>query len=758
MSSTRILTSLVLVQLLTLRLWADDAGQPGTPNQPDKVAAAASVADIVKQLRPSLATIRATGRDGGEHGIGTGFVVAADGLIVTNLHVIGQGRAFTVEMADGRKLTPTAVHASDRTVDLAVIRVDVGDQPLVALPLGDSDEAHQGTDVVAMGNPWGLQNSVVSGIVSAKREIEGQELLQLAMPVEPGNSGGPVVNMRGEVLGVVNMKSTVQRNIGFAVQSNVLKVLLEKPNPVPLDRWLIIGTIDAKQWSPLFGGNWRQEAGKIKVSGTGQGFGGRSLCLSSLETPELPFELAVSVKMDDESGAAGLVFHSDGNNKHYGFYPSSGNMRLSCFRGPTVYSWQVLYDRPHENYRPGDWNDLKIRVEKDKLLCYLNGQLVFESRDTTFTSGKVGLAKFRQTVAEFKQFSLAKEIPVTVADAAEVDRVAKRLDDLPPYGSLTEQDLEPLAKSPLATKTVLSKRSKELDDQAAALKLEAEHLRRLADDIQTRAVAKQLAAYADPDQMKAADLFRGAMLIATLDEAEIDVDGYVAEVDRMADEIRKAWPADADAATRLKSLDKYLFTDNGYHGSRFEYYHRANSYMNRVIDDREGLPISLSVLYMELGRRLDLNVQGVGLPGHFVVKYVPTEGAEQLIDPFEGGKRLSRGDAARLVHNATGKPLTDDHLRGVTKQEILSRMLANLDNLAEDSNDKSARLRYLEARIALEPEDFQLRGMRAVLHAEVGRRDAALTDLDWILKAEPPGLDLEQVRRMREFIERQPPR
>ncbi len=754
MQLPRTMTMLVLVLLAAHRLPADDAtaitptGQTEPPRR--------SAAEVVKQLRPSLATIRATGRSGGEVGIGTGFVVAEDGLIATNLHVIGEGRSFTIEMADGRKLTPTAVHASDRSVDLAVIRVAVDDQPLVPLQLGDSDLADQGTAVVAMGNPWGLQNSVVNGVVSAKREVEGQELLQLAMPVEPGNSGGPVVDMRGNVLGIVNMKSAIQRNIGFAVQSNVLKVLLEKPNPVPIDRWLNIGAIDTKQWVPLFGGDWRQEAGKIKVSGTGQGFGGRSLCLSALETPEVPFELAVSVKMDDESGAAGLVFHSDGNNKHYGFYPSSGKIRLSCFRGPTVYSWQVLHDRPHDQYRPGQWNDLKIRVEKDKLLCYLNGQLVLESRDTTFTSGRVGLAKFRQTVAEFKKFTLAKEIPAVVTDPAEVDRVTRQLDALPTYTTLTQGDLEPLTESAPATLAVLSRQSQEIEDQAKQLSQKADQLRQLAEEIQTRVIAKQLSAFADPEQMEQADLFRGAMLIATLDQVELDVDGYVAELDRMADEIRKTFEDDADGITRLKMLDQYLFADHGYHGSRFDFYHRANSYMNRVIDDREGLPITLSVLYMELGRRLDLNLQGVGLPRHFVVRYVPGEGESQLIDPFESGKRLTRDDAARIVGVATENLQDEIHLHAATKQEILSRILANLDNLADRDGDKSGRLRYLEARIALQPDAFRLRGMRAVLHAEMGRRAAALADLDWILDAEPPGLDIEQVRRMRAFIERQP--
>jgi len=315
--------------------------------------------------------------------------------------------------------------------------------------------------------------------------------------------------------------------------------------------------------------------------------------------------------------------------------------------------------------------------------------------------------------------------------------------------------LEPLTESTSASLLVLSKRSKALEDQAKELRQKAAHIQRLADDIHTRAVVKKLAVFADPALEKNADLFRGALLLATLDEADIDIDNYVAELDRMAEEIRKELKEDADDDARLSKLDKYLFTDNGFHGSRFEYYHRANSYMNRVIDDREGLPISLSVLYMELGRRLNLNIQGVGLPGHFVVKHISAAGDEQLIDPFNGAKRLTREDASTMVRNATGRPFVDDYLRSVTKQEILSRMLANLSNLAESSNDKPARLRYLEAQIALEPEAFRLRGMRALLHADLGRFASALADLDSILKVEPPGLDLEQVRQMRALIEEQ---
>ncbi|MCG8650004.1 MAG: serine protease, partial [Pirellulales bacterium] len=146
---------------------------------------------LIEQTRPSIATIRLTGRDGNELGIGTGFVIDSAGLVATNLHVIGEGRSFTVEMSSGRKLPVISVEASDRTRDLALIRVDVENTPLPALELAADVATEQGTRVLAFGNPLGLRDSVVEGIVSAIREVEGRPMIQLAMPIEPGNSGGP---------------------------------------------------------------------------------------------------------------------------------------------------------------------------------------------------------------------------------------------------------------------------------------------------------------------------------------------------------------------------------------------------------------------------------------------------------------------------------------------------------------------------------------------------------------------------------------
>src|SRR5262245_45878125 len=280
-----------------------------------------TVEQLAEAVRQSVVVIAAPGRDGKRQGWGSGFVVSADGLIATNLHVIGEGRPITVQTADGRRYDVTAIHASDRAADLALVRIDA--KGLTPLELADSDELKQGQAVVGVGNPRGLAHSVVSGVVSGTRDIDGRKMIQIAIPIEQGNSGGPLLDMRGRVHGVLTMKSLVTANLGFAMPSNALKPLLKKPNPIAMTRWLALGTLDGEEWKTLGGARWRQRAGRILVDGAGGGFGGRSLCLARKPVPELPYEVAVTVKLEDEAGAAGLVFHADGDDKYYGFYPTN---------------------------------------------------------------------------------------------------------------------------------------------------------------------------------------------------------------------------------------------------------------------------------------------------------------------------------------------------------------------------------------------------------------------------------------------------
>ena len=243
---------------------------------------------LVSRIRPSVVTIRVQGRDGDQLGIGTGFVIDADGLIATNFHVIQEGRPFAIETSLKRKLKVLSVEASDRLGDLVILRVDVGQQKLPALRLADDASPKQGSRVLAFGNPLGLLDSVVEGIVSAVREVEGREMIQLAMPIEPGNSGGPLVDDRGRVVGVINMKSAIDDNLGFAIPIKNLETLRANPNPVTMERWVRLGRLDPSRWQPIGGALWQQIGGKITARGVGKGFGGARSACPSKQLPNLP--------------------------------------------------------------------------------------------------------------------------------------------------------------------------------------------------------------------------------------------------------------------------------------------------------------------------------------------------------------------------------------------------------------------------------------------------------------------------------------
>ena len=663
------------------------------------------VVALTKTARKSVVVITHYGRDGKQNGVGAGFVVSRDGLIATCFHVIDEARPITVELADGRRFDATEVYASDRKLDLAVVRIDATNLP--ALKLGDSDALKQGAPVIAIGNPVGLEHSVVQGIVSAKRQFDGAEMIQVAIPIESGNSGGPLLDARGRVQGLLNMKSAMTANLGFAVPVNTLKTLLDRPNPVPMQRWLTLGALNPKEWSPQMGARWSRKAGRIQVEGLGSGFGGRSLCLWEKEAPPRPYELSVTVKLDDESGAAGLAFESDGGDRHYGFYPTAGQMRFTRFDGHNVFSWTILKEFKTSHYKPGDWNTIRVRVETNRIVGFVNGERVMEVDDDVLRSGKVGLAKFRATKAEFKDFHVGANAPPTGVRTLPDDRT-------------------------------------ELLARAAQLEKEAHELRRAAAVAHERVTESALVkAVQNPEEQ--IDLFHAALLVAKLDNPEVDTDAYGKELKQMAEDLNAAIAEGASDTAKVAVLTKFLFADNGFHGSRTDYYNRANSYINEVMDDREGLPITLAVLYLELARRIGLtNVVGMPMPTHFMVGFRPAGGREQLIDVFNNGKVLTRSEAVEMVAENVDA-IGEEAFQPATKREIITRMLRNLLGIAQRGGNAGDSLRYLDVIVALNPDSAFDRLSRARLHMQRGDAAAAKVDLQWLIEHEPPGVDLERL-------------
>jgi len=734
--------------------------QSSFADEPDAKSPAADASDmeqtvaaLAERALKSVVVVSFSGRDGKQQGLGTGFVVSADGLIATNLHVIGEARPIDVQFADGRTFAVTAIHATEKSMDLALLKIDATDLPV--LELGDSNALKQGEQVIALGNPLGLRHSVVSGVVSEKRELEGKPMIQVAIPIERGNSGGPLLDMQGRVHGIVTLKSQVTRNLGFAVVVNALKPLLEKPNPIPMSRWTTIGTIDKREWTTVFGARWRQRAGRISVDETGNGFGGRSLCLSTMELPDIPFEIAASVRFSPEEGAAGIVFHSDGKDKHYGFYPTNGRLRLTQFNGSSVYQWKVLQEVTHKAYVPNDWNNLKIRIEEQRILCYVNDELVIESADSGLRSGSVGLCKFRNTEGEFRRFRVGKNLNSERPSEEIVSRITKAIAALPADRPADPALVEKLLPDGLSTSEVLRREAKLLEQRA-------QRMRELAVAVHARRTQQELA-----DELakntKDFDLLRAALLLSRIDNEEIDVDVYLQEVDQLVADIKEEIPDDSSEKDRLATLDRFLFKQLGFHGSRTNYYHRSNSYLNEVIDDREGLPITLSVLYMELARRLDLKVVGVGLPGHFVVRFEPQEGESKLVDVFENAEPLTVETARTMIRvrlngqvdKEETERLIETFLEASTPKAILLRMLSNLRGAAEEDRDLDSILRYLDTALVIEPDSLETRARRIDMRIRSGRIPEALVDIDWMLDKRPEGMDVNQVLQLRANLEAQ---
>ncbi len=172
------------------------------------------------------------------------------------------------------------------------------------------------------------------------------------------------------------------------------------------------------------------------------------------------------------------------------------------------------------------------------------------------------------------------------------------------------------------------------------------------------------------------DLEEGGLLLSRFAYPEIETEGYQGLLDAMAEELRavvrhERWP---DGVIRV--MNHHLFTEKGFHGNTVHYYDPDNSFLNRVLDRRVGIPITLSAVYLLLARRLDLPIVGIGMPSHFLVK-CDVPGRDLYLDPFNAGQSLTKAECASFLINS-GYGFKEQYLQPVTDQEILVRMMRNL--------------------------------------------------------------------------------
>ncbi len=172
------------------------------------------------------------------------------------------------------------------------------------------------------------------------------------------------------------------------------------------------------------------------------------------------------------------------------------------------------------------------------------------------------------------------------------------------------------------------------------------------------------------------DLGRAALTIALGDYPDLDIENYLRRIDALAVAVNQRCGAESDMFHSIAALNYVLFKEQGFRGNRDDYYDPKNSFLNDVIDSRRGLPITLSVLYMEVGQRIGLTLDGVGFPGHFLVKTI-VEGDEIVIDPFNAGEIKSHEDLQTMLDRLYGGQVRfhRDFLAPLPKKQILKRML-----------------------------------------------------------------------------------
>ncbi len=243
------------------------------------------------------------------------------------------------------------------------------------------------------------------------------------------------------------------------------------------------------------------------------------------------------------------------------------------------------------------------------------------------------------------------------------------------------------------------------------------------------------------------DLAAAALLIARGEYPDLDVPAYLGRLDRLAAAAR-AGGAGQDALGRLHRVREFLFEEQGFRGNTEEYYDPRNSFLNEVLDRRLGIPITLSLVLIEVGRRLGLTIHGIGLPAHFIVGFQTEGGCRVLLDPFSGGAVLTPEGCQAIVSRAMGRPVTlqEEHFAPIGKRQFLTRMLNNLKAVYFKQEAWDKALQVCRRLLLLDPDNPCEVRDRGVVHANLGDLQRAAADWETYLQSQPESPDAEAVR------------
>lgn len=244
----------------------------------------------------------------------------------------------------------------------------------------------------------------------------------------------------------------------------------------------------------------------------------------------------------------------------------------------------------------------------------------------------------------------------------------------------------------------------------------------------------------------AVPLAEAALIMACEEYPQLELRPYIDMLDDMAEAAQEKIAPSDGPMTVVEKINSVLFDSFGFRGNTGDYYDPRNSFFNDVLDRRLGIPITLSTVYIEVARRLNLPIAGVGMPGHFIVKYFDHH-EEFFIDPYSNGQILSRDDCRDRLHERYGDALEfHDRLLGrVTHRQILWRMLNNLKDIYLKGHTIDKCLSIVDMMLMVDSEDLIQFRDRGLLRLQLRQFEGAGRDLEHYLQHSPNAEDREEI-------------
>lgn len=244
------------------------------------------------------------------------------------------------------------------------------------------------------------------------------------------------------------------------------------------------------------------------------------------------------------------------------------------------------------------------------------------------------------------------------------------------------------------------------------------------------------------------NLAKAALYIAQEEYPSLDVEEYLNALDTMAAEVTERLPSESYPLRIIQTVNQYLFEDLGFQGNTEQYYDPRNSYLNQVIERRTGIPITLSLVYLEIAQRISFPMVGINMPGHFLIRPMVAD-MEVFVDPFHRGEVLFPEDCQERLSQIFGRPVAQLHPEFVTAVEprqFLGRMLGNLKAVYLSRNEITKALAAIDRILLLFPDLASERRDRGVLYYQLGLQGEACRELEAYLSQVPTAEDAAVIR------------